>query len=113
MIAYSYITHLKEAAGKPEQQFWIQKMSVLEGVKYFQTFSHTERTMMMALLAYAPNPLQLIVNKMTDDYYEALDAVFNYKIFRQEERPADPIGHEPFPKFKQPEILKKLPAIKW
>lgn len=91
-------------------------MSVLEGVRYFQTISHQERTMMMALLAYAPNPASLIVNEMTDDYWEALDNVFNYKVFRQTERPPDPIGHQPYPKHQQPqglETAKKLPAIKW
>ncbi len=115
MNAFSYITHLAEAAHKPYQDYWIQKMSVLEGVRYFRTIPFSERTMMMALLSQCPNPSALIVNKMTDDYWEAHDVVFDYKVFRQDDKPPDPLNHQPYPSseisFTPP--LKKLAQIKW
>lgn len=111
MSSFSYIEHIKKGAGKPMKPHWVQKLHKVEGMKYFQTLSIKERTMMLALLAYAPNPFALIVEEISDGYWEAIDVVFKYHIFQQKDRPQDPDGYLAY-EYKFPAIKKELPKLK-
>lgn len=73
--------------------------------------------MMMALLSQVPNPSALEVDKLEDDYWEAYDATFNYKVYRQEEEPPAPancllwVSQAPELSFSSTEPIKKLPKL--